>query len=67
VPIADLVDPANRLVVRHSSGLESPAFRVAGMVVWGFTGGVLSWLLEMAGWDVEWDRSAVEPVPVVRG
>jgi 8-oxo-dGTP pyrophosphatase MutT (NUDIX family) len=67
VPIAELVDPANRLIVRHSSGVSSPAFRVAGMVVWGFTGGVLSWLLELAGWDVEWDTSAVEPVPGIRG
>ena len=45
VPIADLVDPANRVTVRHPIGLESPAFRVADMLVWGFTAGVLDWLL----------------------
>jgi 8-oxo-dGTP pyrophosphatase MutT (NUDIX family) len=67
VPIAELVDPANRLVVLHPSGLGSPAFRVAGMLVWGFTGGVLSWLLELAGWAVDWDRGVVEPVPGIRG
>ena len=66
VPIADLVDPANRLTVRHPIGLESPAFRVADMLVWGFTAGVLSWLITVAGWEREWDRSRVEPVPGVR-
>jgi 8-oxo-dGTP pyrophosphatase MutT (NUDIX family) len=66
VPIAALVDPANRLIVRHPIGLESPAFRVANMVVWGFTAGVLSWLISLAGWEREWDRSVVEPVPGVR-
>jgi 8-oxo-dGTP pyrophosphatase MutT (NUDIX family) len=63
VPIADLVDPANRLVVSHPLRFESPAFRVADMLVWGFTAGVLSWLLTIAGWDRDWDRSVVVPVP----
>ncbi|MBX6768661.1 MAG: CoA pyrophosphatase, partial [Actinomadura rubrobrunea] len=36
VPIADLVDPANRLTVRYPGGLRmGPAFRVSGMLVWG--------------------------------
>lgn len=65
VPISDLVDPANRLVVRHVAiGRETPAFRVAGMLVWGFTAGVLDWLLTAAGWAREWDRSVVEPLPL---
>jgi 8-oxo-dGTP pyrophosphatase MutT (NUDIX family) len=64
VPIADLVDPANRLIVRHPSGLESPAFRVADMLVWGFTAAVLDWLLTIAGWARDWDRSVVESMPV---
>jgi 8-oxo-dGTP pyrophosphatase MutT (NUDIX family) len=63
VAIADLVDPANRLIVRGPSGRETPAFRVAGMLVWGFTAAVLTWLLSLAGWDREWDRSVVEPLP----
>jgi 8-oxo-dGTP pyrophosphatase MutT (NUDIX family) len=66
VPIADLVDPANRLIVRHPIGLESPAFRVADMLVWGFTAGVLDWLLTTAGWTRDWDRSVVEPMPGLR-
>jgi 8-oxo-dGTP pyrophosphatase MutT (NUDIX family) len=66
VPIADLVEPANRLIVRHPIGLESPAFRVADMLVWGFTAGVLDWLLTTAGWTRDWDRSVVEPAPGLR-
>jgi 8-oxo-dGTP pyrophosphatase MutT (NUDIX family) len=64
VPVAELVDPANRLTVRHPIGLESPAFRVANMLVWGFTAGVLSWLLALAGWEQSWDRTVVVPMPV---
>jgi 8-oxo-dGTP pyrophosphatase MutT (NUDIX family) len=66
VPIAELVDPANRVTVRHPIGIESPAFRVANMVVWGFTGGVLNWLIGLAGWEREWDRSVIVPVPGTR-
>ncbi|PZA20666.1 NUDIX hydrolase, partial [Modestobacter versicolor] len=34
VPLAELVDPANRFRVRHPAGYVGPAFGVAGMVVW---------------------------------
>jgi 8-oxo-dGTP pyrophosphatase MutT (NUDIX family) len=67
VPIAVLVDPANRLSVQHSSGYVGPAFRVAGMLVWGFTAGVLDRLLTVAGWDLDWDRDRVEPLPARAG
>ncbi|NJC69176.1 CoA pyrophosphatase [Planosporangium thailandense] len=63
LPIAELVDPANRLRVRHPSGWIGPAFRVRGMLVWGFTAGVLSTLLEMGGWSVPWPIDRVEGLP----
>lgn len=59
VPIARLVDPANRLEVAHPSGYHGPAFLVAGLLVWGFTGGLLSALLRLGGWEREWDDSRV--------
>lgn len=62
--IAELVDPANRLRVRHPSGFTGPAFRVRGMLVWGFTAGVLSALLEMAGWARPWPQDRVADLPV---
>jgi 8-oxo-dGTP pyrophosphatase MutT (NUDIX family) len=60
VAIADLVDPANRVQVRHRmSGSVSPAFLLPGMVVWGFTAAVLTLLLEVGGWAVSWDTGDI--------
>jgi 8-oxo-dGTP pyrophosphatase MutT (NUDIX family) len=56
VPVAELTDPANRVRVRHPSGWIGPAFRAQNMLVWGFTAGVLTVLLEMGGWSQPWDR-----------
>jgi 8-oxo-dGTP pyrophosphatase MutT (NUDIX family) len=64
VPVAELVEPANRFQVRHPSGYVGPAFEVAGMVVWGFTGGLLAALLTLGGWDRPWDRSQVRELDV---
>ncbi|GAB3673483.1 CoA pyrophosphatase [Saccharopolyspora tripterygii] len=59
VPISWLTDPENRVRVRLTSGFAGPAFLVPGMLVWGFTGGLLAGLLELAGWSRSWDRSDV--------
>jgi len=59
VPIAALADPRNRFQVRHPSGYVGPAFAVAGLVVWGFTGGLLSVLLHLGGWERPWDATRV--------
>jgi hypothetical protein len=64
LPVTELVDPANRLQVRHSSGWVGPAFAVQGMLVWGFTAGVISTLLEMAGWARPWGPGRIEELPV---
>jgi hypothetical protein len=63
VPVAELVDPANRVRVRHPSGYVGPAFHVRDMLVWGFTAGILNTLLDLAGWTQEWDESRVEDFP----
>ena len=49
----------NRLQVRHPSGYIGPAFAVAGLLVWGFTGGLLSALLHLGGWERPWDATRV--------
>jgi 8-oxo-dGTP pyrophosphatase MutT (NUDIX family) len=67
VPLADLVEPANRLRVRHPSGYVGPAFRIGGLLVWGFTAGVLGWLLDVAGLARPWDRTRVELLPLAEG
>lgn len=64
VPVRDLIDPANRIMLRHPSGNTGPAFRVAGLVVWGFTGAVISGLLQALGWDEPWDEGRLVPMEV---
>lgn len=59
VPLADLLDPANRFMVRGSMGYQSPAFQVDGMLVWGLTGGILAGICTSAGWERDWDRDDV--------
>lgn len=61
VPLADLIDPANRLTVGWGQW-SGPAFHAQDYVVWGFTGGVLATLLERAGWEEDWDRDTVHPL-----
>lgn len=65
VPVADLVHPANRGRVRHPSGYIGPAFEVAGMVVWGFTAGLVEVLLDLGGWTVPWNRRRDIALPVL--
>lgn len=59
IPIAELVDPANRVSVMHPSGFVGPGFRVRGLLIWGFTGGLLSRLLALVGWEIPWDATRV--------
>ncbi|GAA3736745.1 hypothetical protein GCM10022225_19340 [Plantactinospora mayteni] len=63
LPITELVDPANRVRVRHPSGWIGPAFQSRGMLVWGFTAGVLAALLEMAGWARPWPQDRILDLP----
>lgn len=56
VPVRDLIDPDNRFQVRHRAGYQGPAFEVDGMLVWGFTAGVLAGLLAVSGWELDWDH-----------
>ncbi|MFG2037750.1 NUDIX hydrolase [Dactylosporangium sp. NPDC048998] len=63
LPIRELADPAHRLRLRHPSGWIGPAFRIHDMLVWGFTAGVLSTLLELGGWAVDWPTGRVEELP----
>lgn len=57
IPIRHLIDPQNRISVKARSGYIGPAFKVNEMVVWGFTGGLVSALIDIAGLTQEWDKS----------
>lgn len=63
VPLVELVDPAARVRVRHPSGYVGAAFRVRGMTVWGFTGGLLDRVIRLAGWERPWDGGRVVELP----
>lgn len=62
IPLAELADPAHRFRVRHPSGYVGPAFGVRDMVVWGFTGGLVSHLLRLGGWEQPWDADRILPI-----
>ncbi|MDZ4089843.1 MAG: CoA pyrophosphatase [Arthrobacter sp.] len=62
VPVRDLLDPDNRVmatVTRADQTFLSPAFTVNDVVVWGFTGMILSQLFDQLGWAVPWDRESL--------
>lgn len=63
VPLADLADPANRVKVVHPSGYVGPGFEVAGLLVWGFTGGLLERLLVLGGLAQPYESSRLVQLP----
>lgn len=62
-PVADLVDPAHRFRVRHPSGFTGPAWEVDGLLVWGFTAGLLDKVLDLADLAPPW-QGPVRDLPV---
>ena len=59
VSVSELADPGTRVMVRGPSGFLSPAFRVKGMLIWGFTAVLVDRLLALAGWERPWDTAKV--------
>ncbi len=59
VSVAELADPAARLMVRVPDGRMTPAFRVKGMLIWGFTAALVDRLLALGGWEKPWDVTAI--------
>jgi 8-oxo-dGTP pyrophosphatase MutT (NUDIX family) len=65
VPVRAFINPENRIMVyrkentRRSAG---PAFLLNEMLVWGFTGQVISAMLDVAGWAQSWNTDDVREV-----
>jgi 8-oxo-dGTP pyrophosphatase MutT (NUDIX family) len=59
VSVAELADPGARLMVRVRDGRITPAFRVRGLLIWGFTAALVDRLLALGGWEKPWDVSVV--------
>ena len=66
VSVAELADPAARLMVRVPGGRTTPAFRVRGMLIWGFTAALVDRLLALGGWEKPWDVTRVEDLETTR-
>jgi 8-oxo-dGTP pyrophosphatase MutT (NUDIX family) len=58
-PLAELAESANRFRLRHPSGFLGPAFALPGMLVWGFTAGVLNLVLDLGGFARPWDATDI--------
>jgi 8-oxo-dGTP pyrophosphatase MutT (NUDIX family) len=63
VPVARLVDPANRARVHHPSGYTGPAFEIDGHLIWGLTAHLLDGVLDLAGWQHPWDLDRLIDIP----
>lgn len=62
VPVRAFTNPENRLMVyrqQNTSRFAGPAFLLNQMLVWGFTGQVISALLDVAGWAQPWNTGDV--------
>jgi 8-oxo-dGTP pyrophosphatase MutT (NUDIX family) len=62
VPVRAFANPENRLMVyrkERSRRYAGPAFLLNQMLVWGFTGQVISAALDVAGWAKPWNTDDV--------
>ena len=65
-PIAELLDPQHRVTVRHPRGYTSPGFLIGpdkDVILWGFTGGIITRLFDYLGWTRPWDETRVQDLP----
>ena len=63
IPVARLLDPANRSTWAHPRGFRGPAFRLDDLYVWGFTAYLLDGLFDLLGWTEPWDAERVTEIP----
>jgi 8-oxo-dGTP pyrophosphatase MutT (NUDIX family) len=66
VPLEELLDPAHRISVHHPSGWVGPGFLIGPqheVMLWGFTAGIVSRLLDFLGWTRPWDERRMRDLP----
>ncbi|MBW8731263.1 MAG: CoA pyrophosphatase [Terrabacter sp.] len=63
VPVSHLVDPATRFSVTHPSGYVGPGFDLDHLLLWGFTAGLISSVLELGGLSRPWDSEIRRELP----
>jgi ADP-ribose pyrophosphatase YjhB (NUDIX family) len=64
ISVADLADPANRVMLRYPNGHGGLAFRMGSMLIWGFTALLTDRLLALGGWERPWDATTVRDLPL---
>jgi len=65
-PVAELLDPINRVTVTHPAGYSSPGFLIGAekeVLLWGFTAGLINKLFDFVGLTRDWDVSATRELP----
>lgn len=61
--VGDLLDPANVFNGTAPFGFRGPAFLVDGLVCWGVSANLLSVVLELAGFEIDWAQAPDRAVP----
>jgi 8-oxo-dGTP pyrophosphatase MutT (NUDIX family) len=62
VPVRAFINPENRIMVYRKANTRrfaAPAFLLNEMLVWGFTGQVISAMLDVAGWAQPWNTDDI--------
>lgn len=62
-PISMLASADVRATCRHPRGFTGPAFILPDAFIWGLTAHLLDWTLELGGWQTNWDRDRIVPIP----
>jgi 8-oxo-dGTP pyrophosphatase MutT (NUDIX family) len=63
VPIAELASPVNRTMIQYPGGHRGCAFRVSGLIIWGFTAMLLDRVLALGGWEQPWNSDQLTSLP----
>ena len=61
--MAQLADPAFRVMACLPGGYRGPAFELGEWFIWGLTAHLLDATLTVGGWARPWDRDRLRPVP----
>ena len=59
----DLTSATVRRTSLHPTGFRGPAFVLPDVFIWGLTAHLVDWVLRLGGWETNWDRDDVVPIP----
>ena len=62
-PVSMLTSASVRRTSLHPTGFRGPAFVLPDVFIWGLTAHLVDWVLRLGGWETNWDRDDVVPIP----